>query len=142
MILYQLQCGMGHQFEAWFRDSASYAEQARNGSVECPFCGDAMVERVLTAPKLLKGGLTDSASETRAREVAEEILKAVGKLRDHLEDAGDYVGERFPDEARSIHYGDAEDRLIYGEASDEEASELAEEGIDVFRVPGSPRRDS
>jgi hypothetical protein len=85
---------------------------------------------------------SDQAAEVRAREVAEQILRAVGKLRDQVEESTDDVGDKFVDEARRIHYGEAEERGIRGVATDQEASELDEEGIDVFRLPTGPRKNS
>lgn len=145
MILYQLRCSLGHEFEAWFKDSAAYDEQAAAGHVSCPTCGDASVCKAPMAPGVISSKSatqTSRESEHRAQEVAQQILQAVNKLREHVEENCDYVGDQFADEARRIHAGKAEERGIYGEASDEETEELQEEGIDVFRLPGAPRRDN
>lgn len=165
MILYQLRCVNDHEFEAWFRSSASYDEQASAGDIECPYCGAHKVAKAPMAPRITTGlsagsdasgdtaggGLlgdlehapADVAGETderRAQDLARQILKAVDKLREHVEENFDDVGDDFADEARKIHAGDAEERGIYGNASDDEAEELAEEGIEFFRVP-VPRRN-
>jgi len=157
MILYELRCANGHNFEAWFRDSAAYDTQAKRGEVECPSCSDTIVEKAPMAPRLSKGsleksGLADmrtpepetskSPAENRARAVAKEILAAMKKVHKHVEANCDYVGEKFADEARAIHYGEAEERGIYGEATSDEAKELEEEDIPVQRLPFGPRRDS
>lgn len=142
MILYQLRCADGHQFEAWFRDSLAFDSQNASGHVECPYCGGTHVRKAPMAPHLARGRNSDSASEARAREVAEQILRAVSNLRRHVEDNCDYVGDKFAEEARDIHYGETEERPIYGEASDDEVQDLAEEGVEFHRLPGLPRRDS
>ena len=139
MILFRLTCGGGHRFEAWFRDGATYDAQSASGDVECPFCGSAQVTKAPMAPNLATAG--KKTAEVRAREVAEQILKAVNKLHRHVEENCEYVGDEFADEARAIHYGDTEERDIYGEATDEEATDLDEEGIEFYRLPQRPRRD-
>lgn len=146
MIVYQLHCGNDHEFEAWFRDSATYEAQAADGDVVCPYCGDAKVGKAIMAPNIAtrSAGPKDAdvnKAEARAREVAEKILEAVGDIREHVEANCDDVGENFADEARRIHYGEAEERGIYGRATDTEAEELDEEGVEFYRLP-TPRRDS
>lgn len=149
MILYQLKCRRGHAFEAWFRDGAGYDSQIAAGAVTCPYCGSEKVAKAPMAPHLARGraerpegaraeGATD---ERRAKRVAEKILEAVGGLREHVEETCDYVGDEFASEARRIHYGEAEERDIYGEATDDEAEALDEEGIEYFRLPYLRRRN-
>ena len=169
MILYQLKCSNDHTFEAWFRDGATYDTQAAAGDIDCPFCGDIQIAKAPMAPRLAKGrtgtgegegeaparrtvstledAMTLPESDTpagdgRAVEVAEQILKAVNMLRDYVETNYEDVGADFADEARRIHYGDAEERGIYGEASAEESEDLAEEGIEHVRLPTPPRKNS
>jgi len=149
MIVYQLRCSNGHEFEAWFRDSATYDRQSKDGDVACPHCSDTHVCKALMAPNISPSrsrqvevpGENDRA-EARAREVAEKILQAVGEIRGHIEENYDDVGEEFAEEAKRIHYGESEERGIYGQATDEEAEELDEEGIEFYRLPNPPRRDS
>lgn len=144
MILYQLRCSGDHEFEAWFRDSATYDVQAAAGDVACPFCGDTHVSKAPMAPAIATGGRDREpqiAPEDRARMVAEQILKAVDKLRKHVEDNCDYVGDRFAEEARRIHYGESEDRGIFGEASEDDVSDLREEGVEFYRLPTGVRRN-
>ena len=142
MILYCLKCSNGHTFEAWFRDSATYDRQSGAGKVDCPFCGDSRVNKAPMAPHLGKHGGRGETAEERATVVARQILQAVGQLRNQVEENCDYVGDKFAEEARRIHYGETEARGIYGEATDEEASELEDEGIEYERVPWLPRRNS
>jgi hypothetical protein len=142
MILYQLKCSGGHEFDAWFRDSASFEEQCSDGDVECPFCGVTKVSKALMAPNLSTGAAHSVAVEERAKEVARKILRAVNDLRDTVEDNCDYVGDKFAEEARRIHYGETDERGIYGEATPEETTDLDDEGIDFYHVPWSSRRDN
>jgi len=154
MILYQLRCADEHSFEAWFRDSASYDLQARSGDVECPYCGSTDISKAPMAPHIGSStphGDAESATditdiknmdERRATEVAQQILDAVGRIRGYAEENFEDVGEDFADEARKIHHGDSPERGIYGKATEHDAEELEDEGIDFVRLPGAPRRDS
>lgn len=130
MIRYELLCRNDHAFEGWFQSSAAYDEQRKLRKVTCPVCGSAKVEKQIMAPSLGKKNVQQQAETLRAA------------LQRHVEDTCEYVGERFPEEARRIHYGETDPRGIYGEASEQEASELAEEGVRVARLPWRKRRDS
>ncbi len=156
MIVFDLKCRRDHVFEAWFPDSASFAEQAEAGKVVCPVCGSRKVAKALMAPAVLKGSGQDK-SKTQAsrsvetggvaaaapdREKAAELRSMLRELRKHVESNCDYVGPQFAEEARKIHYGETDPRGIYGETSDDEAKALEEEGIDVARVPWLPRENS
>ncbi len=148
MITYQLICSSGHEFEAWFQNSTGYDEQQKAGDISCPICGDINVSKAVMAPALSRKGnsrpskpMPDS-HEQRASEVAREVLDAIEKVREHVAQNCDYVGNDFADEARRIHYGETEERGIYGEATDQDNQELVEEGIEVFRLPVVPRRSS
>ena len=151
MILYKLRCVYDHEFEAWFRSSASYDEQHAAGDVECPYCSETRVSKAPMAPNVVSTSLSDSPKpdfgptekdEERAQDLARQILKAVDKLRDHVEENFEDVGGDFAKEARAIHEGEAEDRGIYGEASDDEAEDLVNEGVEFLRLPGRPRKNS
>ena len=139
MILFDLRCTKGHVFEAWFRDNASYDKQAKAGAVVCPGCGSRKVEKAPMAPRIGKSG--ELSKQEMASELA-EMKKQLLELRSKVEANCDYVGNRFAEEARRIHYGEVERRDIYGEASDEEAKDLSEEGIEFGRIPWLPRHDS
>ena len=146
MIVYQLQCRNGHEFEAWFRDSTTYEMQVKDRDIVCPFCGDTDVGKAIMAPNISTSKTAPkdadmNREEKRAREVAEQILVAVSEIRDHLEANCDDVGDNFAEEARRIHHGEAEGRGIYGRATDEEAEDLDDEGIEFYRLP-LVRRDS
>lgn len=141
MIVYQLHCSNGHEFEAWFRDSGTYDVQAKQGDVDCPHCGDTSVSKSIMAPNISpsrnksKVPSDHGEAEVRAHEVAEKILEAVTAIRNHVEDNCDNVGAEFAEEARRIHYGEAEQRGIVGTATEEEAGELDEEGVEFYRLP-------
>lgn len=145
MIVFDLKCRKEHVFEAWFPDSASYAEQAAAGKVLCPVCGSRKVTKALMAPnvassKELVSAPQPAAGQREAVAIAEsakagELRRLLRELRNHVEQNCDYVGERFAEEARRIHYGETDPRGIYGETSDAEAEALADEGIEIARVP-------
>jgi hypothetical protein len=136
MIHFQLKCSQDHEFKAWFRSSESFADQCKRGDVGCPICGDVQISKALMTPSIAKGKIASGyAAEKRAQEVAEQVLNAAKKLREVVEENFEYVGDDFADEARAIHYGDTIERDIYGEATEKEAEELDEEGIDFTRIP-------
>ena len=139
MILFDLRCARDHVFEAWFPNNAAYEKQAKAGAVGCPICGSRKVEKAPMAPRIGKGG--EAKLPVVASEHA-EIRKQLMELRAKIEANCDYVGNKFAEEARRIHYGETERRDIYGEASDDEAKELHEEGVEFARVPWLPRQDS
>ncbi len=143
MILYTLRCENEHEFEAWFASSAAYDEQQAAREIACPVCASREVAKAIMAPHVaMKGaiktrrGRQDKAEDIR--KVRRQYVKAVKQVRRHVEENFDYVGEKFSDEARRIHYGEADDRNIYGEATPEEARDLMEEGIDVAPLPDDP----
>jgi len=156
MIRYSLACKKGHAFESWFQDSAAFEKQAKRGLVSCPQCGSSEVSKAIMAPqvsdsKRRRKAATKAAAETimadkpaDAAPVAivspqEQALRTkLKELREHLLKNADHVGTRFPEEARKMHYGEIEHRSIYGEASLEQAKELAEEGIEVHPLPMLP----
>ncbi|WP_316979764.1 DUF1178 family protein [Shumkonia mesophila] len=141
MILYQLKCGAGHQFEAWFRDAAAYDSQSADGEIGCPLCGDTAISKAPMAPYVAKGAARTGSMEEKANEVAQQIFQAAERLRRHVEENCDDVGERFAEEARRIHYGETDERGIYGTATDDEATDLTDEGIEFHRVRWPKRND-
>jgi hypothetical protein len=156
MIHYNLRCERGHAFESWFQSSAAYESQEKRKLVNCPVCGSAKVERAIMAPQIVskKGrdkaepgpaapadaAATTSASTPTPLLMAQEreLRAKLKELRDHIVKNADNVGERFPNEARKMHYGDIEHRPIYGEASPDEARALIEEGVEVSPLPVLP----
>lgn len=139
MIKYELKCRKDHVFEAWFYDSATYDKQEAGGKVVCPVCNSRKVTRAPMAPRIGKSKSQVAAAEAKQQALA---LKALAEIRDHVEKNADYVGDQFAEEARKIHYGEVDKRSIYGEATREEAEDLAEEGVDVAMIPWLPRGDA
>ena len=135
MIRYALVCEHEHPFEAWFGASADYDDQAARGLVECPFCGSRLVRKQIMAPAVAGTKRnTDSAMPPQAQAM---MMEAFGRMRRHVEDNFDYVGDRFAREARDIHEGDSEARPIYGEASVKDVKALVEDGIPVAPLPAA-----
>ncbi|MBU6458212.1 MAG: DUF1178 family protein [Bradyrhizobium sp.] len=147
MIHYNLRCARGHAFESWFQSSDAYERQEKRKLVNCPVCGSAKVERGIMAPQIVSKKGRDVVEPAPAASPASapllmaqerEVLAKLRELRDHILSSSDNVGERFPNEARKMHYGDIEHRPIYGEASPDEARALMEEGVEVATLPMLP----
>jgi hypothetical protein len=139
MILFKLRCRAEHEFDAWFRDGATYDRQAGRGQIACPQCGNSAVDKAPMAPRL---GRSASDEKTTASPSPAQLRRMLQEVRRHVEANCDYVGERFAEEARRIHNGDAEARGIYGEASEDESQALADDGIEVARIPWVPPTDA
>jgi hypothetical protein len=154
MIRYSLRCEQNHSFESWFQSSSAYDQQVKRKLVTCPACGSAKVEKAIMAPRIVgKKGRDKAAAPIEATAEAapavnepaslmmaqeRELRAKIKELRDHIVKNADNVGERFPNEARAMHYGDKEHRPIYGEASPEEARALIDEGVEVSPLPVLP----
>ncbi len=160
MIRYSLHCDRGHTFESWFQSSSAYESQEKRKLVNCPMCGSAKVERSIMAPQIVsKKGRDSQHRDTQSNDLPapvqpaeviapgstpllmaqeRELRAKLRELRDHIVKNADNVGERFPNEARKMHYGDIEHRPIYGEASPEEARSLIDEGVEVSALPVLP----
>ena len=147
MIHYTLVCSQSHEFDGWFASSVGFDDQAARGLVECPVCGDTKISRGLMAPAVpKKGNAKPAAAATQSVAVSGEKLPdhvraALQKLRAEVETNCDYVGDRFAEEARLIHSGESEKRGIYGETTPDQAEALADEGIEIGRIPWLPRAD-
>lgn len=139
MIVYRLTCSSGHEFEGWFKDSRAFDAQAAKGVLECPICGDKTVSKAIMAPALRKSAEgVPAQSMAKPAPDAQKIQQFMAGYRKFIEDNAEYVGPKFPEEARKIHYGETEERHIYGESSLKEARELIEEGIEIAPVPPDP----
>ena len=143
MIHYDLTCDNGHDFDGWFRDSAAYDAQAVGGLVSCSHCGSVKVEKQLMAPRI--PAKANSKPEASTKMVAGPVdpriaamMQMMREMRKKVEETADYVGDKFAEEARKIHYEESEQRGIYGEASAEDAKALIEEGIAVHPLPRLP----
>jgi len=147
VIRYGLCCEAGHTFESWFNNSAAFDRQSARGLIACPLCGSVKVEKAIMAPALAGGreaAVSAPAAEPEKTPVAivskeeVEVRKKLKELRDQIVKNADYVGEKFPEEARRMHYGEVEHRSIYGEASPDAARSLADEGIEFHPLPRLP----
>ena len=130
MILFKLRCAAEHEFEAWFRDGAAYERQAGRGEIACPDCGNSVIEKAPMAPRVARQDRTPATPPSPAQ--LRHMLQAV---RRHVETSCENVGDRFAEEARAIHRGETEARGIYGDATQDESQALADEGIEVARIP-------
>jgi hypothetical protein len=143
MIRYDLICEKGHSFDGWFRDSAAYDHQAASGHVACATCGSTRIEKQIMAPGIpvksnRKAEQPQKLMTAPADPKAQALLEMMREMRRHVESNAEYVGGRFAEEARKIHYEEAEERGIYGEATPEDAKALLEEGISVHPLPQLP----
>lgn len=132
MIKYRLQCAHGHEFEAWFASSASYDFQAGAGQITCPECDSREVGKSVMAPNVaVRSHLSEDDAPARYRNLVREVAKALAA-------GSEDVGDRFPEEARKIHYREVEQRAIRGTASQDEARALVEEGVEIIAIPRLP----
>ena len=181
MIVFDLKCRNGHQFEAWFNSASNFERLRKGGHVSCAVCGSSKVDKAPMAPRITtskkkaaakaeKAGKAEKAARKAAGDdtvahvrvtddsnalvgpsrfandpaaaKAGDLMRQLNELRGQIEKNCDYVGKSFPEEARKMHYGEAPKRNIYGEATESEARQLADEGVEFSRIPWAPRRDS
>lgn len=168
MIRYSLRCNKDHVFESWFAGSDAFDKLASKKQIVCPTCGSRVVEKALMAPGVVKSDAkspSKRATKAAMRKIAaavqapaapevatlsppaedvqrvaanKEVVEAMRKLRAELESKSEYVGRRFPEEARKIHHEEVPARGIYGEATAEEAKALLEEGVEFLPLPTLP----
>ena len=147
MIRYSLRCDRGHVFESWFADASAYDSQRKRKLVGCPSCDSVKIEKSIMAPQIARKGRAKSeplrtatpeapASLMMTQELA--LRAKLRELRDHVTKNADNVGDKFPTEARKMHYGEIEHRAIYGEASPGEARAMIDEGLEVSPLPVLP----
>ncbi len=153
MIVYDLECNEGeHRFEGWFKSSDDFAHQRQRGLVTCPYCGSAEVEKAVQAPRLARKGnqLQESVSSSPRGKLpatadapasaplppqAVAMLKAVAKMQAEALKSSRFVGDKFAENARAMHYGEREAETIHGQATLAEARDLLEEGIAALPLP-------
>lgn len=158
MIVYDLICDKEHLFDSWFRNSTVAAKLMKAGQVACPACGSTKVQKAIQAPRITTSKQKGTAAAEPAPTASvpavaepaappaemvtavEKMTEAFNELRKTIEKNFDNVGDKFPDEARKIHYGEAPERPIYGDATPKEAQELTEEGINVVALPWPKKR--
>ena len=133
MIIFDLKCGaQGHVFEAWFGSNEDYEGQRLRGLVACPICGTAEVDKAPMAPRV---GASSGRGEAVPPEAVKAALAGMAEAQKKMLEQSEHVGDRFPDEARAIHLGEAEGRAIHGRATPQQAEDLREEGIPVAPLP-------
>ena len=137
MIKYALTCDRDHGFEGWFGSSTDYDHQAGRGLLECPVCGSAVVRKQIMAPAVA-GTKAQKSAPGVPSQMRSVMMEAMGKVRAHVEENFDYVGDAFAKEARDIHEGKSEERGIYGEATPKDVKKLVEDGVPVAPLPPKP----
>jgi hypothetical protein len=155
MILYELRCGAGHGFEAWFRNADTYDQQHAGNQIACPVCGDSGVSKAPMAPRIARKGRNPEPAAQPSPDMPAQptppsihpdqvrlVMSRIAALNRQISETCDYVGNDFAEEARKIHYGETEHRDIYGETSPSEAVELQEEGIEIAAIPWIRRGDN
>lgn len=157
MILYRLRCDKGHEFETWFRSSADYESQHDKRLLSCPHCGSGRIEKALMAPSISQRRAPAPAAKSDAGDAGRQapapaarrtlhpvppemkkLLEVARQVRRQVTENADYVGPRFAEEARKIHYKESKPRGIYGETSPNEAEALREEGVEILPLPSLP----
>lgn len=137
MIRFSLGCEHSHEFEGWFRNNEDFETQQKRGFVECPVCGSHKVDKALMAPAVSTGRKKEKmalAMNAQQRAAMAQLKALSEKMREN----SDYVGDKFAEEARKIHFGEADPRGIYGEATPEEARDLIEDGVEFMPIPVFP----
>ncbi len=158
MIVFDLQCGNAHVFEAWFGSSADYASQNRRKLISCPVCNNGEVTKAVMAPNVAAKGnrisLPDRVADTQSVATIDaapatdlptpadikRMMELMSDFQSKVEATHENVGDKFAEEARKIHYGEAEHKPIYGEATLKDAADLQEEGIDIMPLPFAKRK--
>ena len=139
MIKFSLICDREHEFEIWLGSSDEYDKQKKRKLLSCPSCSSSRIEKALMRPSVSTARKKDQMMQiSNVQKAQKELMEKVRQLRDEVVKNGENVGQRFPEEARKIHYGEAEARGIFGSASVEDAKELIDEGIEVMPLPVLP----
>lgn len=136
MIRYALTCDHDHAFEGWFASSTDFDDQQGRGLVECPLCASKLVRKQIMAPAV--SGTRRTAREAPSANAQAMMMEAAGRIRQHVEDNFDDVGDSFAAEARAIHEGKAETREIFGQATPREVEGLVADGVPVAALPPRP----
>ena len=130
MIVYNLRCENSHEFEGWFQSGAAFDEQAASGKLVCPMCSTHKIEKGIMAP-----AVAGTKKDAPAADELKKMRQFMTGMRKYIKENAEYVGPKFPEEARKIHYGETDERHIYGEATLKEAKELIDEGVEVAPLP-------
>ena len=159
MIVFDLQCGNGHRFEGWFGSSTDFADQQARGLLACPICNDAEVAKAPMAPAIAAKSNSPARPAENRQEVTgtdrpdkpevsnhqmpaelKEAFRKIVTAQARALKSSSWVGDKFADEARSMHYGEKDEKPIHGRASAKETRELLEEGVTVapLLIPIAP----
>ena len=143
MILFDLQCDKKHKFECWFASTANYEKQLENKMIVCPYCNSTKIKKSLMAPNINTKSSSKNSKKNDKKKVAQNNLEnQIKKFRKYIEKNTDNVGKNFAEEARKIYYGETKSRPIRGETTENEAQELAEEGIPFSQLPWHSKEDA
>lgn len=137
MIRFSLRCEHDHEFEAWFRSNDDFDTQKKRGFVECPACGSSKVDKALMAPAVSTGRSREKIALAMG-EAQKQAMAQLKALSEKMRENADYVGDKFAEEARKIHFGEIDARGIYGEATPDEAKALADDGVEFLPIPVFP----
>ncbi|MEP0190952.1 MAG: DUF1178 family protein [Erythrobacter sp.] len=148
MIVYDLQCEAGHRFEGWFGSSSDFEDQNARALVSCPTCGSSRVEKAPMAPAVPAKSNSSKAESRPSNAMAtqpvsnapmppemEEAVKALAKAQEKVLQSSTYVGDKFTEQSREMHYGERDEAPIYGQASVKEAKALVDEGVPIAPLP-------
>jgi hypothetical protein len=133
MIRYALLCEYDHEFEGWFAASADFDDQQARGLIECPVCASKAVRKAIMAPAV--SGTKKKGQDVAPAQTQAMMMEAMGRIRRHVEENFDDVGDAFAKEARAIHEGRSEERGIYGQATPKQVRDLVEDGVPVAPLP-------
>jgi hypothetical protein len=137
LIKFSLTCERSHDFEGWFRNNEDFEKQQKRGLVDCPTCGSHKVEKALMAPAVSTGRKKEKVA-LAMNEQQRAAMAQLKALSEKIRENSDYVGDKFAEEARKIHFGESDARGIYGEATLDEAKSLAEDGVEFMPIPTFP----
>jgi len=139
---FTLHCDNAHDFEAWFRSNDDYDTQVRRGFVECPICGSNKVQKALMAPQVATGRAKDERNRAIAvaagQTMQREMMETMRQITKHVKAHADNVGDKFPEQARKMHYGETDAKPIYGTAAPDQVEALVDEGVEVLPLPDLP----
>jgi hypothetical protein len=138
VIQYSLVCDKDHRFDAWFRNAAAYDEQRTRGIVTCPICMTTKVEKALMTPSVARSRGSEKMAVSSGHPQHAQLREAMQALRSKITSEADYVGDKFAEEARKIHFKEVDPRGIYGEATRDEVAALVEDGVDFMPLPSLP----
>lgn len=148
MKTFALICDAGHEFELMVKSADALADQQARGLVTCPYCDSAAVERALARPAVVGGkgrgkanrdGPVPVANSGPSKAELEQAYKFFSEMRTKVEATHEDVGAKFAHQARAMHYGEMEEKGIYGSASADEVKDLVEEGVEILPLPNLPK---